>query len=182
MKRKICFVLVLVLICTSMASCGQQQEDTSEYDVGYDAGYTAGYDDGYDTGYEEGREAAYQEGYDDGHEDGYDGGHSDGYEEGMEDGRQGGYDDGYDEGYNDGANGVARYSEFEYSESEYNDVQSYNSVEPEPEPDPYQSQIVYVSRSGKIHSISYCSGMKYYTEMTYQNAVNAGYEFCSNCW
>lgn len=42
--------------------------------------------------------------------------------------------------------------------------------------------IVYVSKTGKIHKISYCSGMKYYTEMEYDEAVDKGYVFCKNCY
>ena len=42
---------------------------------------------------------------------------------------------------------------------------------------------VYVSKSGnKIHRIKNCSGMKYYREMTYSDAVNAGYDICNNCY
>lgn len=41
---------------------------------------------------------------------------------------------------------------------------------------------VYVSRAGKIHRISYCSGMKYYTAMSYDEAVRRGYDFCENCY
>ena len=45
-----------------------------------------------------------------------------------------------------------------------------------------QERTVYVSKSGgKIHSIPYCSGMKYYYEMSYSDAVNKGYDFCENC-
>lgn len=41
---------------------------------------------------------------------------------------------------------------------------------------------VYVSKSShKVHSISYCSGMKYYYEMSYYEALLAGYDFCDNC-
>lgn len=41
---------------------------------------------------------------------------------------------------------------------------------------------VYVSKSGKkVHSIPNCSGMKYYYEMSYSDAKNAGYDFCDNC-
>lgn len=42
--------------------------------------------------------------------------------------------------------------------------------------------IVYVSNSGKIHSVSDCSGMKSYREMTLGTADAKGYEYCSNCW
>ncbi len=41
---------------------------------------------------------------------------------------------------------------------------------------------VYVSRNGKIHSVSDCSGMKYYTEMTLGDADSRGYVYCKNCW
>jgi len=44
------------------------------------------------------------------------------------------------------------------------------------------SEIVYVSKSGKIHRISYCSGMKYYTPMTYNEAIRRGYSRCQNCY
>ena len=42
---------------------------------------------------------------------------------------------------------------------------------------------VYVSKSGKkIHRIKNCSGMKNYWEMSYNDAVYAGYDFCNNCY
>ena len=41
---------------------------------------------------------------------------------------------------------------------------------------------VYVSSSGKIHSVSDCSGMKSSTPMSLGNAVASGFSFCSNCW
>lgn len=43
--------------------------------------------------------------------------------------------------------------------------------------------IVYVSNSAdKIHSISNCSGMKYYRSMTLGEANANNYEYCTNCW
>lgn len=52
-----------------------------------------------------------------------------------------------------------------------------------PEDDGEDSGItVYVSRSGKIHNNPRCSGMKYYTEMDYNEAVHNGYDFCKNCY
>lgn len=46
-----------------------------------------------------------------------------------------------------------------------------------------QTVTVYVSKSGKkIHSIPNCSGMKNYWEMSYDDAVKAGYSFCKNCY
>ena len=44
------------------------------------------------------------------------------------------------------------------------------------------SYTVYVSRYGKIHKRSNCSGMKYYTAMSYSDAINAGYSKCKNCY
>lgn len=44
------------------------------------------------------------------------------------------------------------------------------------------SYTVYVSRNGKIHKRSNCSGMKYYTEMSYSSAKAAGYVECKNCY
>ena len=46
-----------------------------------------------------------------------------------------------------------------------------------------QEKTVYVSKSGKkIHNNPKCSGMKYYWEMSYNEAVYAGYDFCENCY
>uniref|UniRef100_A0AAU8B5R4 Uncharacterized protein n=1 Tax=Dulem virus 33 TaxID=3145751 RepID=A0AAU8B5R4_9CAUD len=45
------------------------------------------------------------------------------------------------------------------------------------------STTVYVSdRSHTIHSVSDCSGMKNYTEMTLGDADSKGYNYCPNCW
>jgi len=42
---------------------------------------------------------------------------------------------------------------------------------------------VYVSDSGKkIHSISDCSGMKYYKAMSLDTANANNFEYCNNCW
>ena len=41
---------------------------------------------------------------------------------------------------------------------------------------------VFISSSGKIHSVDNCSGMKNSREMTLAEATEAGYEFCHNCW
>ncbi len=63
--------------------------------------------------------------------------------------------------------------------------------EPVPEPEPEvttirghsSDTIVYVSRSSHtIHSVSDCSGMKKYSEMTLGDADAKGYDYCSNCW
>lgn len=61
------------------------------------------------------------------------------------------------------------------------------TVAPTPEPQPVRGlapeTIVYVSsRSNTIHSVSDCSGMKNYREMTIYDADQRGYKYCSNCW
>ena len=48
--------------------------------------------------------------------------------------------------------------------------------------DAEDSRTVYVSRSGKIHLHSSCSGMEYYTETLYSEAVKQGYTECSKCF
>lgn len=41
---------------------------------------------------------------------------------------------------------------------------------------------VYVSRNNIIHKNPHCSGMIYYTEMGYYDAVEAGYIECKHCY
>lgn len=63
---------------------------------------------------------------------------------------------------------------------------------PEPTPAPQiirglsADTTVYVSQSGKIHSISNCSGMRYYSRKTLGDADATArrgfYSYCSNCW
>ena len=43
-------------------------------------------------------------------------------------------------------------------------------------------ETVYVSNYGKIHSDSSCSGMKYYEEMEYEEAIAEGYDLCQKCY
>lgn len=45
-----------------------------------------------------------------------------------------------------------------------------------------ENETVYVSKTGKIHKFSNCSGMQYYTEMLYDEALDNGYDFCMNCY
>ncbi len=48
---------------------------------------------------------------------------------------------------------------------------------------PNDDDIVYVSKSGgKIHRYKDCSGMKYYDEMTYADAILEGYAACEKCF
>lgn len=42
--------------------------------------------------------------------------------------------------------------------------------------------MVYVSSTGKYHKKCDCSGMKNYTEMTMQQAIDAGHIACKRCW
>lgn len=69
---------------------------------------------------------------------------------------------------------------------------------PTPEPEPEEPQVyyatqpysgyslemtVYVSNSGgKIHINPHCSGMKYYTVMSYGDACEYGFSHCKNCF
>jgi hypothetical protein len=58
---------------------------------------------------------------------------------------------------------------------------------PEPTATPYRihgrdpAMKVYVSRKNVIHFRSDCSGMKYYTEMTLEQAAAAGFAYCDHC-
>ena len=45
----------------------------------------------------------------------------------------------------------------------------------------YDDIIVYVSRYGKIHSNSSCSGMIYYTSMPLSSAISKGFIVCKKC-
>ncbi|MBQ4164962.1 MAG: hypothetical protein IJD85_01410 [Oscillospiraceae bacterium] len=46
----------------------------------------------------------------------------------------------------------------------------------------YEGVTVYVSSAGKYHSKSTCSGMKSYTEMSLDEAQEAGHIACKRCW
>ena len=46
----------------------------------------------------------------------------------------------------------------------------------------YTYSTVYVSRYGKIHSDANCSGMKYYTAMPLDKALDAGNVLCKKCY
>lgn len=65
---------------------------------------------------------------------------------------------------------------------------SFPSLAPESSQSPSSKEenrkgaTVYVSRTGKIHRISNCSGMKYYTKMDYYEALDEGYVHCQNCY
>ena len=65
--------------------------------------------------------------------------------------------------------------EIEITEDEYDEDEDEDEYE-------YSGVTVYVSRTGKIHSNRSCSGMKYYTRMDYNEAVDEGYDFCMNCY
>ncbi|MBE6531874.1 MAG: hypothetical protein E7679_07325 [Ruminococcaceae bacterium] len=42
--------------------------------------------------------------------------------------------------------------------------------------------IVYVSRYGKIHTDSDCSGMIYYEAMSFNEAIQLGHDLCNKCF
>lgn len=69
--------------------------------------------------------------------------------------------------------------DFDFDHEDENDEDEENDDQIE---DDHISVTVYVSKSGKIHRIRNCSGMKYYTEMDYDEAVDEGYVFCKNCY
>jgi len=46
----------------------------------------------------------------------------------------------------------------------------------------YEGVTVYVSSTGKYHSKSNCSGMKSFTEMSLDEALEAGHIACKRCW
>ncbi len=51
-----------------------------------------------------------------------------------------------------------------------------------PDSDEANQLTVYVSSTGKYHKKCDCSGMKNYTEMTLQQAIEAGHTACKRCW
>lgn len=96
------------------------------------------------------------------------------YETGEDASYQNGYSAGTANGYSDGY--------FEGFEAGQDSVPSSGSVTV-PRLGVSATTIVYVSRSGHlIHLRSDCSGMQYYTEMTYAAACAAGYGHCSKCF
>lgn len=63
------------------------------------------------------------------------------------------------------------------------EAQAASEYMTEPRPGILLNRIVYISKSGhKIHLYSDCSGMKDYSDMTYEAACKAGYEHCSRCF
>lgn len=88
----------------------------------------------------------------------YNTGHAAGYSEGMDAGNTAGYAAGYEAG------------------------SSERSVSASASPSASDSSTVYVSRNGVIHKSSTCSGMKYYTVWSYDDAIAAGYRLCSKCY
>lgn len=119
--------------------------------------------------------AGYNSGYAAGEKSGYDSGYAAGKNNGYDSGYTVGEKNGYDSGY---AAGIAETGVETQPVAEV--------IPPEEtatEPTPVEEIIVYVSKSGhKIHSNPTCSGMKRYYEMTYDDAVASGFDFCSNCF
>lgn len=149
----------------------------------YDEGYKAGYDAGCSKGYSDARSQGYDNGYQAGKTAGYDEGNLAGFERG----RKAGYDEGYDTGFQDGASDAGNSAAAETGNRTVPDNASSEAWAPPADRwvpagiDP--GQIVYVSnKSHTIHESHYCSGMRNYFEMTFRDAVDAGYTFCLNCW
>lgn len=97
----------------------------------------------------------------------YDVGYADGYSSGEISGYSKGTNDGFSSGYDAGKRTVP------------DNPTSDNRAVPHQTP---STVTVYVSRNGVIHRKSNCSGMKYYTEMSYSAALAAGYRECSKCF
>lgn len=131
----------------------------------YELGSRYGDDSGYNRGYSEGQADGREEGY---HE-GYSTGKTDGYDEGV----VVGYQDGYDDGLHDGL-----------AEASPGDSPSPSITSVSIPYGHFADEIVYVSkRSGTIHSVSTCSGMKYYTRMTLEEALVNGFtHYCEHCF
>ena len=109
------------------------------------------------------------------------------YEEGKTDGYTAGHEAGYSSGYESGnqnailnSNTTSTITTHTFgSSAKQNNLSS--STRPSTTSD-NQFSTVYVSRNGVIHRQSNCSGMKYYTEMGYSDAIAAGYRLCSKCY
>ena len=108
-----------------------------------------------DSAYQNGVESGYSDGYSVGSEAGYVGGYAAGMSDGIASQKQSG---------NTGT----------IVNNSGNDITTYQSIP--------ASTTVYISNSGKIHINKSCSGMRYYTTMTYGEAVAAGYEHCRKCF
>ena len=149
----------------------------------------ASYNDGQTDGYAAGETAGYNRGYSSGETIGYNNGYSkgktDGYEQGYSSGRAIGYNQGYNASGSSGTlSNSTPSSELPSRSSGSSSGWSLPSQTPSsstPSQAP-SSSVVYVSRNGVIHRRSNCSGMKYYTEMSYSTAVSSGYRLCSKCY
>lgn len=75
-----------------------------------------------------------------------------------------------------------KYKSDEYSQIETVDLDELFDDESTEHSDDEDEETVYVSKSGKIHRNRRCSGMKYYTEMSEEKAIEKGYDFCKNCY
>lgn len=107
--------------------------------------------------------------YNEGKTAGYESGEAAGYNQGYSKGESDGYSSGYRAGTQSGTTSIYIPNNLPSSHSGDHYISSVSST-------------VYVSRNGKIHKISNCSGMKYYTEMDYDAAIAAGYVLCSKCF
>lgn len=110
-----------------------------------------------------------------GYSAGYSAGEAAGYKYGSADGYARGVQSGYDAGYSSGASNSGAAAPSSSGSGVSRSLPSLSGDYP-------QSDIVYVSRNGVIHKHSNCSGMRYYTEMTYAEAIAAGYRKCSKCY
>lgn len=120
----------------------------------------------YDRGCERGKQVAETENYNDAYNEGFDNGRKIGYEEGYEAGKTAGKEE----------------AKKEMEEAAVAEQQSNADAAADNASTDQNGETVYVSRTGKIHNWPHCSGMKYYTEMTYDEAIASGYDLCKNCY
>lgn len=103
------------------------------------------------------------------------------------------YSDSKIAGILEGTDDTAEYKVYAYTKNEKgkavlgkaSDVKEWTIAPAEPVKSIDKSKnspTVYVSNSGKYHSKSNCSGMKYYTVMTLDEAIEAGYDACKKCY
>lgn len=178
-KRFYCFIVLICLICIALSSLLIVVIVGNSYESKLQAAMDESYSTGRNLGYQEGQESGYNSGYRSGYETGFSEAQEASYEQAKSEGYDSGYKDGKEEGYNSGfSDGQAAAIS---SSSNRSSSSSSSSSSSQKTPSTGVGE-VYVSRNGKIHTRSDCSGMKYYTAMSYEAAVNAGYDHCGKCY
>jgi len=97
-------------------------------------------------------------------------------------GETSGYQSGYQDGLKEGRMNNETGSRSSSSDNTSSDREPVSADPTEPKSWIDLDRTVYVSRNNKIHLNSSCSGMKYFTEMTYGDACAAGCFHCRTCF